>query len=677
MSSSQTYPRLFQPLDLGWTTLKNRAIMGSMHTRLESEPDGSRRLAAYYRERARGDIGLIVTGGYGPNEAARTEEDGPVFYDRRHIADHLPITDAVHEAGGRICLQILHTGRYAKHDDLVGASSIPSRINRRTPRVLTAQEVEQTVEDFATAAALAKEAGYDGVEIMASEGYLINQFTVTRTNDRTDEWGGSLENRHRFPAEIVRRVRAAVGREFIVIYRISSIDLVEDGATADEIDALAVKVEQAGADILNTGIGWHEARVPTIAYMIPRGSWTFAARRLKDAVSIPVVASNRINTPEIAEDVLARGDADLVSMARPLLADPHFMRKAASGRPETINTCIACNQACLDYIFTERVASCLVNPRAGHETEFDDAPAGSPKRVAVVGAGAGGLAFSAEAAARGHRVTLFEAADRLGGQLNLAKAVPGKQEFNELLRYFDVALGDGGVTVRLNTKPQADDLAGGDFDAVVVATGIRPRVPDIPGIDHAKVVMYKDILNGSVTAGRTVAIIGCGGIGYDVAEYLIHDDAAGGDQQAFYAEWAVDRSIATPGGLAGDPNAEKSAPRDIVMLQRKASRPGAGLGLTTGWILRARLQKRGVTMLAGVTYERIDDDGLHIGMSGEPRTIAADTIVICAGQEPNNALYTALQARDVTAHVIGGAEHAAELDACRAINRGVRLAMEI
>lgn len=651
--------------------------MGSMHTRLESEPDASRRLAAFYGERARGDIGLIVSGGYAPNDAARTDETGPVFYDRSHIADHLPITDAVHEAGGKICLQILHTGRYGKHDQLVGASSIPSAINRREPRPLQAQEIVQTIEDYAAAAALAKEAGYDGVEIMASEGYLINQFTVTRTNNRTDEWGGSVENRHRLPVEIVSRARAAAGSDFIIVYRISSIDLVEGGATADEIEALAVKVERAGADILNTGIGWHEARVPTIAYMIPRGSWSFAARRLKEVVSIPVVASNRINTPEIAEDILARGDADLVSMARPMLADPHFMRKAGMGRADTINTCIACNQACLDYIFTERIATCLVNPRAGHETEFNEDRAAKTKRIAVVGAGAGGLAFSAEAAKHGHQVTLFEATDRLGGQLNLARAVPGKQEFNELLRYFDVALKDGGVTVKLNTKPQADDLASGEFDDVVVATGIIPRVPDIPGIDHPKVVSYKDILNGSAVAGKTVAIIGCGGIGYDVAEYLIHDNPTEDDALAFFEEWAVDKSIAEPGGLAGDPNAEKSAVRDIVMLQRKPTRPGASLGLTTGWVLRSSLHKRGVATLAGVTYERIDDEGLHISVSGEARTIAADTIVICAGQTPNNELYTALQARNVPSHVIGGAERAAELDACRAIDQGVRLAMQI
>ena len=680
MRETQSFPHLFAPLKLRHTTLKNRAIMGSMHTRLESLDNAAKRQAVFYAARARGGIALMVTGGFSPNAAGVLEPDGPCLNDASQLGEHRHITDAVHEAGGKICLQILHAGRYARSGDVVAPSAIRAPISPRTPRELSAAEIEQTIADFATCAALAKEAGYDGVEVMGSEGYLINQFTVEHTNKREDEWGGSLERRQRLPVDIVARTRAAVGDDFIIIYRISALDLVEGGATGVEIDVLARKIEAAGADILNTGIGWHEARVPTIAYMIPRAAWRFAPARLKKVVSIPVVASNRINMPGVAEDVLSSGDADMVSMARPLLADADFMQKAAAGKPETINTCIACNQACLDYIFSGRVATCLVNPRACRELEFASTPALAPKRVAVVGAGPGGLSCAMEAAARGHAVTLFEASDDVGGQLHMARAVPGKSEFNELLRYFRGELVAHGVNVRTGTIATADMLGKTDFDEVVLATGVNPRTPDIPGIDHASVVSYIDILKGHVQAGGRVAIIGSGGIGFDVAEYLTHETASGdsnGDVVTFLETWAVDRGIAVPGGLAGDPLGPRDAPRQVVMMQRKASKPGAGLGVSSGWILRNTLRKRGVEMLADVSYERIDDAGLHITVSGKPRLIEADIIVVCAGQLPNRTLADALESTGVSLHVIGGAKEAVELDAMRAIEDGIRLALSL
>ena len=668
------YPHLLAPLTVRGITLRNRAIMGSMHTRLDMEPDGARKQARFYAERARGEAGLIVSGGFAPNVQGLIEPGGPILDDAAQVPELRRITDAVHEAGGRICLQILHCGRYARQPDCVAPSAVPSPISRFAPQAMTGAEIERTLDDFAACAALAKEAGFDGVEVMGSEGYLLNQFTVTRTNIREDEWGGPAESRHRFPVEVVKRVRAATGEGFLIVYRISAIDLVEGGAPGDEIDALATRIEAAGADILNTGIGWHEARVPTIAYMIPRGAWRFAAARLKRVVSIAVVASNRINMPEVAEDILASGNADLVSMARPFLADPHFMRKAREGRPAAINTCIACNQACLDFIFSERTATCLVNPRACRETEFDDGPAARPRSVAVVGGGAGGLACAVEAARRGHAVTLFEAGERLGGQLNLALAAPGKGEFNELLRYFEHGLSEGKVAVRLRTAPAASDLR--KFDAVVVATGVHPRIPAIAGIDHPKVVTYAELLSGARRAGRRVAILGAGGIGFDVAEYL-SGAAEAADGAGFLAEWAVDPGIGRPGGLAGDPLAARESPREIVLSQRKTAKPGDSLGVSTGWILRNSLRKRGVTMLAGVAYEKIDDAGLHIRVGGEPRVISADTIVVCTGQEPNRELYAELRDGGAEVHLIGGAKEAIELDALRAIEDGVRLAQAL
>lgn len=679
-SGPSRYPHLLSPLKIGRTTLRNRLIMGSMHTRLDMEENGVHKMAVFLAERAKGEVGLIITGGYAPNTSGLLEPSGPILTEPAQGRELRRITDAVHQHGGKICLQVLHSGRYSKQQDCVGPSDIPTRINRFLPRAMTGAEVEQTISDYVRCALLAKEAGFDGIEIMGSEGYLINQFAVLRTNNRSDEWGGSEENRHRLAVEIVKRSRAATGADFIIVYRISALDLVEGGATGEEIDRLAQRVEAAGADILNTGIGWHEARVPTIAYVIPRGAWRFAASRLKKAVGIPVVASNRINTPDGAEEILAAGDSDLISMARPMLADPHFAKKVREGNAAKINICIACNQACLDLIFSERTASCLVNPRACHETEFEDGPAATSRKVAVIGAGAGGLAAAAEASRRGHKVTLFEAADSIGGQINLARAVPGKVEFDELLNYYNGQIADSGVDLRLNSAPTVIELNDARFDAVVVACGVHPRVPEIEGINHSKVVFYNDLLSGRRHAGRRVAIIGAGGIGFDVAEYLCHSQpdespkSRAMDIREFQQEWNIDASLMKAGGLSGDPLASKPSPREITILQRKKTRPGLGLGVSTGWILRSSLEKRGVKLIGGVSYQLIDDQGLHFAVEGDTRTLAVDTIVICAGQESNRVMFDDLREAGIEAHVIGGAKEATELDAMRAIQEGTRVA---
>jgi 2,4-dienoyl-CoA reductase (NADPH2) len=667
------YPHLFQPLDLGFLTLANRVVMGSMHTRLETLDRPIERIVRFYVERARGGAGLIITGGFSPNDEGLMEPGAPLFNSAEQMAEHRPVTDAVHAAGGRIALQILHAGRYARIPEAVGPSTIASPINSNAPRRMSEADILRTIEDYAATAALAREAGYDGVEIMGSEGYLINEFAAPRTNDRTDAWGGSVENRLRLGTEIMRRVRARTGRDFLIIFRVSSIDLVEGGLTAEEITAEARAVEAAGADIINQGIGWHEARVPTIAQKVPRAAWAFAARRLKEAVRIPVIASNRINTPKVAEDILARGDADLVSMARPMLADPEFANKAREGRADEINVCIACNQACLDLIFSKRVATCLVNPKAGREIEFDAPAPARAKRIAVVGAGPAGLACAVTAAERGHAVTLYEAQGRIGGQLNLARNVPGKEEFDETLRYYRRSIERLGVALQLGRRPGAEELAAAGFEAIVVATGVIPRVPAVPGIGHAKCVSYVDILSGAHQAGPVVAVIGAGGIGFDVAEFLTSapQEVAAGPEH-FRAEWGIDTGIAGRGGLGRE--AASAPDRQVVMLQRKSGRMGRGLGVSTGWVLRLLLAKRKVAQVTGVTYGRIDDAGVHISVEGVERVVPADTVVICAGQEPERSLYDALVARGVEAHVIGGAERAAELDAMRAIDQGTRLA---
>ncbi|SDM03293.1 NADPH-dependent 2,4-dienoyl-CoA reductase [Streptomyces wuyuanensis] len=668
------YPHLLSPLDLGFTTLPNRVLMGSMHIGLEEAENGFQRMAAFYAERARGGIGLIVTGGISPNDAGRPYDGGARLTTEEEAAQHRTVTDAVHAAGGRIAMQILHFGRYAYHPQLVAPSALQAPISPFVPHALTDEEVEQTVEDYVRAAELAKSAGYDGVEIMGSEGYLINEFIASATNHRDDRWGGSYENRTRFPREIVRRTRERVGDDFIIVYRLSMLDLVPGGSSLEEVVALAKEIEAAGATIINTGIGWHEARIPTIATSVPRGAYTWVTRKLMGSVSVPLVTSNRINTPEVAEQLLAEGRADMVSMARPFLADPEFVAKARADRAETINTCIGCNQACLDHTFSGRITSCLVNPRACHETELVLSPTRLRKRLAVVGAGPAGLAFAVSAAERGHEVTLFDAADEIGGQLNIAKRIPGKEEFEETLRYFRTQLELRGVEVRLGTFVTPDLLTG--YDEIVVATGVTPRTPVIEGVDHPSVVSYLDVLRDGAEVGERVAVVGAGGIGFDVAEFLTDGgEGASLDPETYFRQWGVDTGYAEPGGLRAPERPRP--PRTVHLLQRKTSKVGAGLGKTTGWIHRTELKHRGVTMVAGAAYDRIDDEGLHITVDGTARTIPVDTVVLCTGQEPRRDLYEELAAAGRTVHLIGGADVAAELDAKRAIDQGTRLAAAI
>jgi 2,4-dienoyl-CoA reductase (NADPH2) len=678
------YPHLLAPLDLGFTTLKNRVLMGSMHTGLEEAEGGFARLAAYFGARAQGGVGLIVTGGIAPNREGRVHDGAAVLTTAAEAARHRKVTQAVHAAGGKICLQILHTGRYGFHRQLVAPSPIQAPINIFKPKPLDEAGIEDQIAAFVNCARLARQAGYDGVEIMGSEGYLINQFIAPCTNQRSDRWGGPFENRIRFPLEIVRRVRAAVGAEFILVYRLSMIDLVEGGSSWEEVVQLGQAVAAAGATIINTGIGWHEARVPTIATSVPRAAWTWVTRRLKGSVALPLVTGNRINTPEVAEAVLARGDADMVSLARPFLADPEFVKKAAEGRADEINTCIGCNQACLDHIFESKICSCLVNPLACHETEIVIEPAPTPRRIAVVGAGPAGLAVSTTAARRGHRVTLFEAQERIGGQFNLALRIPGKGEFRETLRFFDRQLALTGVEVKLARRVTAAELLAAGFDAVVIATGVVPRKINIPGHDHPKVLGYLDLLSSACTVGNavaqsngvaignTIAIIGAGGIGFDTALFLAHDGSEG-ECQAYYREWGVDTDYARPGGLAPDAGGPLASPRRIYLLQRKGGKVGAGLAKTTGWIHRTALKRRGVEMQGSITYERIDDQGLHIVRRGKRQVLAVDNVVVCAGQEPCREMADALAGSDLEIHLIGGAHRAAELDAKRAIDQGVRL----
>ncbi|MEV4610973.1 NADPH-dependent 2,4-dienoyl-CoA reductase [Kitasatospora sp. NPDC049258] len=667
------YPHLLSPLDLGFTTLPNRVVMGSMHVGLEEAEHGFERMAAFYAARARGGVGLIVTGGIAPNEAGRPWSGGAKLTTEAEADEHRAVTAAVHREGGRIALQLLHFGRYAYHPDLVAPSALQAPISPFAPRELTGEEVERTIEDFADAAALAQRAGYDGVEIMGSEGYLINEFTAACTNLREDRWGGPFEHRMRFPVEIVRRVRERVGPGFILIYRLSMLDLVPGGSTLEEVVALARAVEAAGATIINTGIGWHEARIPTIATSVPRGAWSWVTGRVMGSVSIPLVTSNRINTPELAEQLLAEGRADLVSLARPLLADPDFVAKARAAEADTINTCIGCNQACLDHTFSGRITSCLVNPRACHETELVLGPTRRRKRIGVVGAGPAGLALAVTAAERGHAVTLYDSAATIGGQLNLARQVPGKEEFDETLRYFRRQLEIHGVELRLATTATAAALDAEGYDELVLATGVTPRTPDIPGVDHPSVLSYLDVLGGRAEVGQRVAVIGAGGIGFDVAEYLT-DPSKGAslDAAAFFEQWGVDTEYRSAGALRTP--VRRPAARTVHLVQRSTTKVGAGLGKTTGWIHRTELRHRGVQMVAGAAYRRIDDQGLHLTVDGEPRLLEVDSVVLCAGQEPRRDLYEELRALGRDPHLIGGADLAAELDAKRAIDQGTRLA---
>lgn len=671
-----SYPSLFAPLDLGFTRLKNRVLMGSMHTGLEEYPDGAERLAAFYAERARHGVALIVTGGIAPALSGVGMEGGATLNDASQLPHHRVITDAVHEEGGKIALQILHTGRYSYQPHLVAPSAIQAPINRFTPHELTHDEILQLIDDFAHCAQLAREAGYDGVEVMGSEGYLINEFLTVRTNQRDDEWGGDYARRMRFAVEVVRAVRQRVGSDFIIIYRLSMLDLVENGGTFDETVQLAQAIEAAGATIINTGIGWHEARIPTIATPVPRGAFSWVTRKLKGHVTVPLVTTNRINDPQVADDILARGDADMVSMARPFLADAELLSKAQSGRADEINTCIGCNQACLDQIFVGKVTSCLVNPRACHETKMPIVPAEHKKSLAVVGAGPAGLAFAINAAARGHDVTLLDALAEIGGQFNIAKQIPGKEEFYETLRYYRRMIEVTGVTLKLNRFVTADDLQ--PFDEAILACGIEPRKPSIEGIDHPKVLTYLEVLRDKTPVGKRVAIIGCGGIGFDTAMYLSQPgDPSSQSIAEFCVEWGIDTSLQQPGGLRPEGPHLSRSPRQIVMLQRKASKPGQGLGKTTGWVHRATLLSRGVKMIPAVSYQKIDDDGLHVLINGEPQLLNVDHVVICAGQEPRRELAAPLRASGKTVHLIGGCDVAMELDARRAIAQGTKLALAI
>lgn len=674
---SNNYPHLLAPLDLGFTTLKNRVLMGSMHVGLEEVPGGYERMAAFYAERAEGGVGLIVTGGISPNDAGVTFAGGSKLDSIEEAEKHQVITQAVHAAGGKIAMQILHTGRYSYQAENVAPSAIQAPINPVKPHALTTQEVYQTIADFVQCAKLAQHAGYDGVEIMGSEGYLINEFIAARTNHRNDEWGGSYANRMRLAIEIVKRTREEVGENFIIIYRLSMLDLVEGGSTLEEVIQLAKEIEKAGASIINTGVGWHEARIPTIATKVPRAAFTWVTEKLKGEVKVPLITSNRINTPEMAEYVLASGHADMVSMARPMLADAFFVQKAEAGKSDEINTCIGCNQACLDHIFSMRIATCLVNPRACHETELVFKESHAIKNIAVIGAGPAGLSFATYAADRGHQVTLFEAANQIGGQFNIAKTIPGKEEFYETLRYFKRKIElQPKIKLKLNHLATLEELQQSQFDEIVIATGVTPRHLEIEGIDHPKVLSYLDVLRDGKAVGQRVAIIGAGGIGFDTAEFLSHEGESGSlNPEKFYDEWGIDTTYEHVGGLK--PAVLEPSKREIYLLQRKAKSVGAGLGKTTGWIHRTGLKHREVNMIPGVSYQKIDDQGLHILVNEQPKVLDVDHVIICAGQEPFTAMYEQLQVLGKSVHLIGGAKEAGELDAKRAIRQGAELAMVI
>ncbi|MCC5858514.1 MAG: NADPH-dependent 2,4-dienoyl-CoA reductase [Ectothiorhodospiraceae bacterium] len=671
------FPHLLEPLDLGFLRLRNRVLMGSMHTGLEDRRRDFEKLAVYLAERARGEVGLIVTGGIAPNRSGWLAPFSSKLTGSGEVPRHRLLTSAVHDEGSRICMQILHAGRYAYHPFGVAPSAVKAPINPFRPRKLSRRGVERQIQAFVRCAGLAREAGYDGVEIMGSEGYLINQFLAPRTNLRLDEWGGDIQGRMRFAVEIVRRVREAVGHDFIIIFRLSMLDLVEDGNTWPEVVALGRALEAAGVTMINTGIGWHEARIPTIQTSVPRAAFTWVTARMKRELRVPLVATNRINMPDVAERILAEGQADMVSMARPLLADPDWVRKTREGRWKDINTCIACNQACLDHVFQRRRATCLVNPRACHETELNYLPARDPKRIAVVGAGPAGLACATVLAERGHEVSLFEASNEIGGQFNMAKRIPGKEEFAETLRYYEQRLRNTGVDVQLSQRVTADRLLREDFDAFVLATGVVPRRPDFPGLLHPKVLSYVDVLYGGMRPGARVAVIGAGGIGFDMCEYLIHGEgeSPSRDLRRWQQEWGVDPAYDHRGALA--PARPEPSPRKVYLLQRSTGKPGAGLGKTTGWIHRATLRNKGVETISGVAYDGVDDAGLHIRVGDERRLLEVDHVVICAGQEPLRELMEPLQNDARPVYVIGGADRAVELDAKRAIDQGTRLAARL
>ena len=675
MNADSRYPHLLSPLDLGFTSLKNRVLMGSMHTGLEDHKKDFPKLAAYFAERAAGEVGLIVTGGIAPGLRGSLMPKPAGLFNRLQVPRHQLVTSAVHQSDGKICMQILHGGRYSYHPLNVAPSAIQSPITPFKPKALSARGVEKQIRNFVRATRLAREAGYDGVEIMGSEGYFINEFTTPHVNKRTDEWGGSTRNRYRIAEEILSRCREQAGEDFIIIYRLSMLDLLPGGNSWDEIVEQAKMAQAAGASIINTGIGWHEVRIPTIATMVPRGAFSWVTARMRPEVDIPVITSNRINTPDVAEEILARGDADMVSMARPLLADAEFVKKARQGRADEINICIACNQACLDHIFVNKTCSCLVNPRACRETELNYLPAKRIKAIAVVGAGPAGLACATVAAGRGHKVTLFEQSAEIGGQFNMAKKIPGKEEFNASLNYFAGEIERKGVDLQLSTRVTIEDLEG--FDEIILATGVYPRSIDLPGSERSKVVSYIEVLKDKVEIGGRVALIGAGGIGFDVAEFLSHSDDhpdSSQSSEAFAREWGIDLSLRARGGVEGiEPHTPVSA-REIWLLQRKAGKPGKGLGKTTGWIHRLSLKKRGVHMLGNVRYERIDDQGLHITVEGDARILPVDTIIICAGQVSRRELYEPLKAAGLSVRLVGGAETAAELDAKLAIDQACRLA---
>ena len=672
------YPHIFEPLDLGFTTIKNRILMGSMHTGLEEEKNGIDKIATYYAERAKGGVGLIVTGGIAPNIQGWTGPFSARMSTKKHAKEHQKITKAVHEAGGKICMQILHAGRYGYHPFNVAPSKIKAPINPFKPFKLNKFGVKRTINDFVNCAKLSKMAGYDGIEIMGSEGYLINQFIVEHTNRRKDKWGGSYQNRMRLPITLVKSIREALGEDFIIIYRLSMLDLIKKGSTWEEVVELGKEIEKAGATIINTGIGWHEARIPTIATSVPRAAFTWVTKKMKEEVSIPLITSNRINMPDVAEEVLKRGDADMISMARPFLADPEWVNKAAQEREDEINTCIACNQACLDHVFEQKVASCLVNPRACHETELNYIPAVNRKKIAVVGAGPAGLAASTIAAQRGHKVTLFDADKEIGGQFNMAKQIPGKEEFYETIRYFNKQLELHNVDVQLNKRVSAKDLEGDDFDEIIIATGIKPRIPNINGIEHRKVLSYLDVLKDKKPIGKRVAIIGAGGIGFDLSEYLLHSgESSAMNLDLWLKEWGIDTSIKSRGGIDGIKPVIHRGEREIFMFKRSKGKFGGKLGKTTGWIHRANLKKKNVQFINEVAYTKIDDQGLHYIQNDKAKILDVDHIVICAGQTPLRELYDALSELGKKVHMIGGADVAAELDAKRAIDQGCRLAAEI